>query len=124
MKLMHYMILTILVLTFSFVSNAESFVQSSSFASTGKLAGLILDANEARVPAAKIIIEAKGFRREVTSAVDGSYEIELPEGKYKIRVEHDWFYPFKKKNIRVNSNATTRLDITLKVRKRHDERHP
>jgi uncharacterized membrane protein len=118
------MILAILILTLGCVSNAEPLAQSPSPASTGKFTGQILDANGAVVTVARIIVEAKGFKREVTTGIDGSYEFELPEGKYKIRVEHDWFYPFKKKNIRVGSNATTKLDITLNVRKRHDERHP
>ncbi len=124
MKLTYNMLLAILILTLSCVSNAEPLALSPSPALTGKLAGQILDANGAVITVARIIIEAKGIRREVTTGIDGSYEFELPEGKYNIRVEHDWFYPFKKKKIRVNSNATTRLDISLKVRKRHDERHP
>jgi hypothetical protein len=68
-----------------------------------------------KVPGAKIIIERKGFRRVVSSAADGSYQISLPRGKYKVRVESDGFYPSKERLCVVSSNATTKLDITLTV---------
>ena len=75
------------------------------------------------MPGARIIVESKGFRREVISADDGSYEIDLPEGKYKIRVERDGFYTSRKKTIRISSNAPIKLDVTLKGI-RSDESHP
>ncbi len=99
-------------------------IQRSSAAPVGKLAGLVLDAGEARVVAARVIIESKGFRREVTSDNEGNYEVELPEGKYKIHAERADFYPSKKKSVRVNSNSTTRFDIILKVGRAVDELHP
>ena len=114
MKLIACVGLTLLFLTSCLVLNAQSNSQSSLPVATGKLSGLILDPGEARVVSAKIIIEAKGFRREVISSDDGSYEIVLPEGKYKVRVELGGFYPSPKKTVRINSNATTKLDVTLK----------
>ena len=125
-KLMGYISLTILILAVSFASSAESMsmIQTSSSAPSGKLAGLVLNAGEARVPAARVIIEAKGFRREVTSDDEGNYEIELPAGKYKIHAERDEFYPSKKKSVRVNSNSTTKFDIILKVGRVVDDLHP
>ncbi len=124
MKLLKYTGFTLLFLALSLVLNTELVAVSASSAPTGKLAGLILDANEAVVPAAKITVEGKRFKREIITTEDGSFEIELPEGKYKIKVEHDWFYPLKKKNIRVSSGVTTKLDTILKVGKRVDESHP
>lgn len=47
---------------------------------------MVLDVGEARVPSAEVIVEAKAFRRETVSADDVSYQIELPEGKYKITI--------------------------------------
>ena len=130
-KLMSYTGLTILflaalILATSLVSSAEStsMIQTSSSAPGGKLAGLVLDAGEARVPAAKVIVESKGFRREVTSDNEGNYEIELPAGKYRIHAERDDFYPSKKRSVRVNSSTTTTFDIILKVGRAVDEIHP
>ena len=123
MKLACYLSLTFLILVSGLVSNTAPFIQSSSSASTGKLAGLILDIGEARVPKAKVIVEAKGFRRETVSADDGSYQIELPEGKYKVSVIRDDFYPFSKECVRIMPSVTTQLDVTLKGR-RVDGDHP
>jgi hypothetical protein len=123
MNLKKYIGLALIVLNFSLVLSAQSVTQLPAPETSGKLSGLILDPGEARVAGAKIIIEAKGFRREVTSADDGSYAIALPEGKYKVRVELGGFYPSRKKTIRISSNATTNLDVTLKGI-RVDAEHP
>jgi hypothetical protein len=119
MKLVCCFSLTVLILANSSLSKAALLIQPSS--SPGKLVGLV--GGEARVPAARVIVEAKGFRRETVSADDGSYQIELPEGKYKISVIRGDFYPYSKECVRVMPNATTKLDVTLKGR-RVDEEHP
>ena len=123
MKLESYILPTLLVLTFSLILKAQPIVQSPSSVTGGKLSGLILDPSEARVPGARIIVEGKEFRRDVVSADDGSYAIELPEGKYKVRVMLDGFYPSRKKTVRISSNVTTKLDVTLRGI-RNDESHP
>jgi hypothetical protein len=123
MKLTKLLCLALVVITLSLVLKAQTVSQSSSPEAHGKLSGLVFDPGEARVVGAKIIIETKGFRREVITADDGSYEIALPEGKYKVRVELGGFYPSRKKTVRISSNATTRLDVTLKGI-RNDESHP
>jgi uncharacterized membrane protein len=117
MKRKYYLALALLLLTVSLVLNARPLVQSPSSATSGKLSGLILDLGQDRVSRAKIIVERKGLQREVISDDDGSYVIELPEGKYNVRVECDGFYPFKKKNVRVRSEVTTKMDISLTVGK-------
>ena len=123
MKPTKYICLVLIVLSFSLLLNAQTVGQTSAPQASGKLSGLILDPGEARVVGAKIIIEAKGFRREIVSTDDGSYEIVLPEGKYKVRVELGGFYPSRKKTVRISSNATTKLDVTLKGI-RNDPEHP
>ena len=107
MKLKRSISLAILILASSFVSSAES------FASTGKLTGLILDQGGARVSGAKIIVHARGFRRELVSADDGSYQVALPRGKYTVTVTSDGFSPVSKEYVRVKWSSTTKLDITL-----------
>jgi hypothetical protein len=123
MKLTKCTCLALIVLSFSLVLKAQTVSQSPAPEASGKLSGLILDPGEARVVGAKIIVEAKGFRREVISNDDGGYEVSLPEGKYKVRVELDGFYPSGKKTVRISSNATTKLDVTLKGI-RNDPEHP
>lgn len=123
MKLMKCICLVLIVLSFSIILKAQAVGQSPAPEASGKLSGLILDPGEARVVGAKIIVEAKGFRREATSADDGSYELVLPEGKYKVRVELGGFYPSNKKTVRISSNTMTKLDFTLKGI-RNDPEHP
>ena len=89
----------------------------------GTLAGMVLDPGKARVPRAKILLEAKGFKREITSADDGTYSIDLPEGKCKIRVERDGFYPFQKNGLRIVSGGLVRFDVVIKGI-RNDVDHP
>jgi hypothetical protein len=113
MKLMHSISLAILILASSFAANAQSFLQSP-LSSTGKLSGLVLDRGEARVPSAKIIVQRKGLRRDAVSAADGTYEISLLKGKYTISVTRDGFSPLRKECVRIKSNATTKLNLTLK----------
>jgi hypothetical protein len=80
----------------------------------GKLSGLILDPGEARVPAAKIIIEREGFRREVVSTNAGSYELDLPIANYTVTVIRDGFYPSRKSGVSIRSDSVTTLNVTLK----------
>jgi hypothetical protein len=123
MKLTSYILPMLLVLAFGLIPYARPVAQSPASVASGKLSGLILDPGEARVPGAKIIVEGKGFRREAVSADDGSYAIELPEGKYKVRVMLGGSYPSRKKTVRISSYVTTKLDVTL-TGIRNDESHP
>lgn len=100
-----------------------AFEQSQTTGPQGRLAGLVLDPGKARVPRAKIVLEAKEFKREIVSADDGSYSVDVPEGKYRIRVERDGFYPFRKNDVRIVSGGLLRLDIVIKGI-RNDETHP
>jgi hypothetical protein len=124
MNLTSYIGPTILAFAIGFASNAQSISQSPTSTQTGKLTGYTLDSHKSSVAAAKIIVESKGFRREAISDEEGHYEIDLPEGKYKVRAEHAWFYPTRWKSVRVSSGVTAHLDITFKVGKSADESHP
>ena len=119
----NYTIFVLLLLAAALASGAQPVRQSLPSRSIGTLAGLILDPGDARVPAAKVIIEAKRFRKEVVSGDDGSYSVDLAEGKYKVRVECGGFYPTRKKTVSITLNSTTKLDIVLRGI-RNDSAHP
>jgi hypothetical protein len=124
MKILACCIVLVVILA---VGNVRSHVlglsQSAPTPQTGTLSGLILDHGQARIPAAKILVEGKGLRRTLTSGDDGSYTIELPDGKYRVSVARNGFYPSSKKTVRIRSNAAVTTNITLRGI-RNDASHP
>ena len=119
----NYILLILILFAAAVALSAQPVPQPSPSPASGTLAGLILDPGEARVPGAKVIIEAKKFRKEVVSGDDGSYSVDLPKGKYKVRVECGGFYPSRKKTVSIIFNATTKLDVVLRGI-RNDPSHP
>jgi hypothetical protein len=123
MRLVRRIGLPLVVAATVLVMDGQLAAQSSSLTAGGKLSGLILDPGEARVVGARIIVEGKGFRREATSGDDGGYSLDLPEGRYKVRVMLGGFYPSRKKSVRIMRGAETKFNVTLKGI-RNDESHP
>ena len=122
MKLTKYACVALLILGASLKVDAV-LDRSKATGRQGTLAGMVLDPNKARVPRAKILLETNGFKQEITTADDGSYSIDLPEGKYKIRVERDGFYTFRMNGIRIVSGGLVKLDVVIKGI-RNDIDHP
>ncbi len=118
-----FCLVTLLVLVFfgGAASRAET-TGKLTLSSRGRLVGFILDPGVARVPAAKIIVASRTFKRELKSGDDGSYEVDLPSGKYTVRVERDGFYP-SRRTTRITPNGTTHLNITIRGM-RNDASHP
>ena len=61
----------------------------------GRLKGFVLDRGWARIPAAIIVIEAENFGKESGYTEDGSYQVDLPAGSYRVTVRSDGFYPLR-----------------------------
>jgi len=80
----------------------------------GKLAGRVLDQNEAVIPNVEILIESKNFEIKVMSDDEGKYAVELPTGSYRLSVVSPRFHKFRKKNVRVGPSRPAKLDILLK----------
>jgi len=68
----------------------------------GKLAGRVIDQNEAVIPNVEILIESKNFKIRVTSDGEGNYAVQLPTGTYRLSVVSPRFHKFGKKNVRVD----------------------
>ena len=105
---------TILILLTWVVLDAQVVSQQPQSEAMGKLTGLILDRGDARVPKAKIVVERKGFHREMTSEDDGRYEIELPVGSYAITVTRDGFHPTRNTDVQIRSNSQTTFNVVMK----------
>jgi hypothetical protein len=84
-------------------------------ATPGKLTGMVLDPAKVYVPGATVSVKGRRVRRQLYSADDGSYSIELPSGIYNVRIAHMGFYPVRRR-VRVQSNGVTTLEVALRVR--------
>jgi hypothetical protein len=87
-------------------------------ASTGALAGEVIDATSAVMPGAQIAVinEATGERRVATSHRDGSYVVSLlPPGSYRVEVSKSGFKTAVRPGVQINVTETARLNIQLAV---------
>ena len=83
--------------------------------STGKIQGVLLDINYARIVGATITIEGGQLKRELRSGVEGDFEIELPAGSYLIKVEANGFRKFEISPFKVKANVTEIINIHMEV---------
>ena len=81
----------------------------------GKIQGVLLDINDARIVGARVIIENGKLKRELTSADEGNFEIELPAGSYQIRVEANGFRKFELSPFKVKAGVTEMINIHMEV---------
>lgn len=84
---------------------------------TGKIIGVVLDPNNARVAGAAIRIGNARLSRELLSGDEGDFEVELPAGEYRMTVEQPGFHTFELSPLRVNGDVCELVNIHMKVRK-------
>jgi hypothetical protein len=82
--------------------------------SNGKLRGLVVDANYARVAATTIIFAGESFVKSVRTDEDGAYEVELPAGDCVIEVKQQGFLPRRVK-LHIEARVTKQLNMILDV---------
>src|SRR5438046_6013868 len=83
----------------------------------GKLSGMVLDPRKVYVSGATITIKGRRVRRQLYSADDGSYSIELPPGMYVVRIAHPGFLPFRKR-VQIKSNDVANLAVIFRLNPR------
>ena len=86
--------------------------------SFGRLKGFVLDRGGAPIPAAVIVIEPENFEKESGYTEDGSYQVDLPAGSYRVTVRSDGFYPLRRKRVRISAGTTETLDFRLRGTRR------
>ena len=86
-------------------------VGTPAAASTGKIAGTVIDAASATpVPAANIIVV--GSRLGATTDEDGYFFIlNLPPGTYTLQATHIGFAPYTLKDVYVSADLTTMVEL-------------
>jgi HAMP domain-containing protein len=82
----------------------------------GTIIGTVLDKNEARVAGATIEIENVELSRVVRSNDEGSFEVELPAGLYRMTVEMDGFKKFVLSPLRVKAGTRELVSVHMEVK--------
>ena len=116
MKLIKLASILVLLLAVEMVlgSNATS-VGTAATEPTGKIAGVVLDANDARIVNATVTTENRGTKHTMKSGNEGEFEVSVPAGDYKITVEANGFRKFSNSPLTVKADETKLISVHLKV---------
>src|SRR5436305_428967 len=82
----------------------------------GSIVGTVTDSSKASVPKAKITVRdvGKGITFETTTNEQGNFsQTHLIVGTYEVRVETAGFETYIQKNVNVEVDATTQVDVIL-----------
>jgi hypothetical protein len=104
-----------LFLAANVMPSAPRHKSSPTAQATGQLSGTVTDINGARIADAKVAIEGDGTIRTVTTAQDGTYEVDLTRGIYRIRVSSPGFCPTRRAAFRFQSSTAVTFNFTLVV---------
>jgi len=103
--------LFVLILFFLTISSLN-FALDYEFATTGKIAGRVIDAKSEGLPFVNLII--MGTNYGAASDIDGYFSIiNVPPGTYTIKASAIGYNSTIIKNVRVSIDQTTQLDITI-----------
>lgn len=80
-----------------------------------KIRGVVLDANGSRIVGARVQIENARLSRVVQSGEEGTFEVELPAGSYRLTAEMNGFKRFVLSTLRVRAGALRSVDIRMEV---------
>jgi hypothetical protein len=83
---------------------------------TGKIAGVILDANKARITNAGITVTNGHTSYRTSSDDSGEFSLYLPPGEYRMKASADGFEDHSIAPFSVRVGATLTFKITLRVR--------
>jgi hypothetical protein len=80
---------------------------------TTKLSGTVMDMNDSLVSGATVTVEGEGLKQAVATSEDGTYEIGLPAGTYRIKVARTGFCPAHRAPFRAQSSASIIINFIL-----------
>ena len=80
----------------------------------GRVSAMVLDINDARVAGAKVTIEARDYKRELSTTPEGKFRLELPAGGYDLSVDANGFCLFQGP-LNIRSGVTEMINIHLEV---------
>lgn len=85
---------------------------------TGRIVGLVTDAQGAAIPGARIIVTNTGTQvsREILSGPDGTYQVlQLPIGNYRVTAEHGGFRKTVTDEEKLLINQSLRIEVRMEV---------
>ena len=116
MRQPNYILITFLIFMLAtVVCVGQKRTPSRSRSEMGKIQGVVLDANDARIVGAIITIENGRFRRELKSGEEGDFEVALPAGVYQIKAEARGFRNFELSPLTVKANVSELIHIHMEV---------
>ena len=89
--------------------------QKHSSGELGKLKGIVVDWQYARIPYATLLFEDDLVRKEVSVNEEGAYEVELPVGNYKVTAHVQHFQRYSLTSFFVAPDGTRTLNVMLQV---------
>ena len=85
--------------------------------SAGTLQGAVTDPSGAVIPAAAVMVSSEaGAVRTVVTDAKGSYRIELPSGRYSIRITKPGFTPFERTDVVIAGSRAENVNAQLYIR--------
>ena len=115
---------TILILFAIIILEAQSvYSLQLSKPETGKVVGVILDPNDARVKGAAINFRYGQFEWKAVSGEAGEFELELPVQTYPYHftVQANGFCTFEGELVRVQAAQTEMINVHLEISRTHTE---
>jgi uncharacterized membrane protein len=113
MSLAYARLLLSALLVFAIFNGASS-QTNSQVSATGRIDGQTRDLIGISVPRAIVKFQSDTVTREVVSDESGKFLIDLPATVYKVTVQRFGIYdPYQRKNVRVRSGKTKKLEIEL-----------
>jgi hypothetical protein len=105
--------ITLAVVSMALMSMTASTLGESSWQTTGRLAGFVMDVNEAVIPGAVVVIEGLKSQQQVVSNEHGRYAVELPVGVYTVTTTVNGFYHSRRAPFRVQGGKQAFIDVRL-----------
>ena len=113
MSLTYARLLLTALLVFAIFNEASS-QTGRQVSATGRIDGETRDLIGISVPGAIVKFESETLTREIVSDESGKFLIDLPATVYKVTVQRFGIYdPYQRKNVRVRSGKTKKLEIEL-----------
>jgi hypothetical protein len=103
------------------ISNASPFATAQLM---GKIKGVVLDPNDARIVGATITVKSDKLNRTIRSNDAGEFEVEVPTSSYQLYAEAFWFKKSDAADLQVKAGEVSSVSFYLFPDTSHRELDP